>query len=195
MARKENTLSVSPGGILLNGVKVNCATGFKYECIGGGMANVTISFDIPFKNAAITNQGDKPSAIRIPVSIGDELLDEVIVAADEPDTIHVDVSDVIIDDELTELRLHVLIDGEPAEDIVFERVSPLDENRLSRRELLELALSGIEHKIGKVKYSITINPDLIDDKCYEAIELNEKRKWVKAELDALSAKEAQGGEA
>ena len=186
MTHKENTLSVSPGCILLNGSKVNCVTGFKYECIGSGMANVTISFDIPVKNAAITNQEGKHSAIRIPVSISGELVDEVIVAADESGTIHADVSDVITDDELTELRLHVLIDGEPAEDIVFERISPLDENRLSRRELLELAKTGVEDEI---RSAAALRMDKYFDR---VLELSEKRRAITDELAAIIGEQRDG---
>lgn len=102
MTHKDNTLSVSPGNIVLNGCRVSGVTDFKYECIGDGIANVKMAFDIPVKNAEITNQ-NLTSEIRIPVKIGDTLVDEIVI--------------------------------------------PPEDDRVSRNELLELALPTVERKI------------------------------------------------
>lgn len=63
------------------------------------------------------------------------------------------------------------------------------ENALTRKELLELALSGVKWEIGNVKHSITVNPDLVEAKCYDVIELNKKREMIEAELNVMSDKE------
>ena len=63
----QNRLSVTPGCIMLNGSKVNCVTDFKYECVGGGIANVKMAFDISAKNAEITSEPE-PVYKRIRIS-------------------------------------------------------------------------------------------------------------------------------
>lgn len=136
MAHKDNTLSVSPGNIVLNGSRVSCVTDFKYECIGDGIANVKMAFDIPVKNAEITNQ-NLTSEIRIPVKIGDTLVDEIVIP--------------------------------PEDDVV------------SRKELLELALPTLDRNI-KSAASGDINY-----KCLEQFLL--QRKQIKEELKFLTGKE------
>lgn len=136
MAHKDNTLSVSPGNIVLNGCRVSCVTDFKYECIGNGIANVKIAFDIPVKNTEITNQ-NLTSEIRIPVKIGDTLVDEIVIP--------------------------------PEDDVV------------SRKELLELALPTLDRNI-KSAASGDINY-----KCLEQFLLQRNR--IKEELKAMTAKE------
>lgn len=63
------------------------------------------------------------------------------------------------------------------------------ENALTRKDLLELALSGVKWEIGNVKHSIMMNPDLVEAICYDVIELNKKREMIEAELNAMSDKE------
>lgn len=45
----KNTFSVKDGKIYLNGEQVYCVTCFKYEVDEQGLANVTLSFDVPIE--------------------------------------------------------------------------------------------------------------------------------------------------
>lgn len=74
----------------------------------------------------------------------------------------------------------------PAEDIVFERISPLDENRLSRRELLELAKIGVEDKI---RSAAALHMDKYFDK---VLELSEKRRSIIVELAEITGEQRDG---
>ena len=63
------------------------------------------------------------------------------------------------------------------------------ENTLTRKELLELALSGVKWEIGKAKHSIMMNPDRVEEVCYEVINLKEKQEMIEAELKPIADKE------
>ena len=143
MAHKDNTLSVSPGNIVLNGCRVSCVTDFKYECIGSHMANVTIAFDIPVQKVHITNQ-NTTEEIRIPIQIGDTLVDEIVI--------------------------------------------PQEDDRVSRKELLELALYGIEQKVFRWKTNTKASA-LEDEALKELKELLNKRDKIIEELHSLTNKE------
>lgn len=89
-----------------------------------------------------------------------------------------------------EIRIPVIIDGERVEDVVLRQVFPDDENRLSRLELLELALSGTEKEISDCKTKlIGAHGKLLDELCRHLAETLEKRKQINKEFDALTGKE------
>ena len=147
MTHTDNTLSVSPGNIILNGSRVRCVTAFKYECIESHTAKVTIAFNIPVQKVSITNQ----PTVAVPK-----------------------------EDVPAEIRIPVLIGGEQVDEIVFEQISHMD-GRLSRKELLKLALPTLDRNI-KSAASGDINY-----KCLEQFLL--QRKQIKEELKFLTGKE------
>lgn len=53
---------------------------------------------------------------------------------------------------------------------------------ITRKELLELALAGVDYKIAGIKQKMMINPDLLEKICYEMIEMLQKREKIENEL-------------
>ena len=89
-----------------------------------------------------------------------------------------------------EIHIPVIIDGERVEDVVLRQVFPDDENRLSRLELLELALSGTEKEISDRKTKlISAHGKHLGEQCARLEEILDKRRQIKEELDALTNKE------
>ena len=123
MERRENILTVVPGCISLNGSKVHCVTDFKYECIGKGLAHVTLAFDIPVKKTTLTNQD---GGIRIPVTVDGELIEELVLGSDDEEGLSrrelLELAKIGVEDEIRSaaaLRM----------DKYFDRVLELSEKR------------------------------------------------------------------
>ena len=63
---------------------------------------------------------------------------------------------------------------------------------IDRKELLELALAGVDYKIAGIKQKMMINPDLLEKICYEMIEMLQKREKIENELAAIIGEQRDG---